>query len=489
MGEVFFARGPGAKGLGKFVALKKIRPDCVRDENMKKLFRREAEIAIQLNHPNIAAIYEVGEYQDSLFLVLEYVAGVTLRDIFEARTEGVLKLDLANVLQIVISLLSGLSYAHRFVDPATQKNFPIIHCDICMQNVLVSFEGDVKLIDFGIAKIEGRDGQSGPILGKIDYMSPEHLMGQSLDGRADIFAAGIIMWELLTGSRYYGGKSEQEIRQCIVTGQRPKALPSQIQFSKQLQVFIDRMIACDLNDRYSSAEEVAADLRLFFGRIFPRYIPSQFRHALEGAFRQEVQFHREMIAKFSQVTPVQVESERRDPEDPISSNSKIVPSDISKYNLKKSITKRILIVHEFGYGRIFRNHFFIGALVLAMGFFLLKFLPPNTFESIVKRFFQERIPASLISQAATHDVTENYSGKKVTLYVDTVPSGAQVVVDGRKIYRRTPINLLVIPGQTYILGFEKRGFATAEEQVNSLIGSLRTVLIPVAKHGAIPDER
>lgn len=489
MGEVFFARGPGAKGLGKFVALKKIRPDYVRDEDMKRLFRREAEIAIQLNHPNIATIYEVGEYQGSLFLVLEYVAGVTLRDIFEAQTEGVLKLDLANVLQIVISLLSGLSYAHRFVDPVTQKNFPIIHCDICMQNVLVSFEGDVKLIDFGIAKIEGRDGQSGPIMGKIDYISPEHLMGQSLDGRADIFAAGIIMWELLTGSRYYGGKSEQEIRHCMVTGEHPKALPSQIQFSKQLQVFLDRMIACDLNDRYSSAEEVAADLRLFFGRNFPRYIPSQFRHALEGAFLQEVQFHREMIAKFSQVYAVQVDPERRDPEYPISSNSKSVPSDISKYDLKKSITKQILIVHEFGYGRIFRDHFFIGALVLAMGFFLLRLLPPKTFESIVKRFFQERIPVSLMSQAATHDVTENYSGNKMTLYVDTIPSGAQVVVDGRKIYRRTPINLLVIPGQTYILGFEKRGFATAEEQVNSLLGSLRTVLIPVAKHGAIPEER
>jgi serine/threonine protein kinase len=484
MGEVFFARGPGAKGLGKFVALKKIRPDYIRDENMKQLFRREAEVAIQLSHPNIAAIYEVGEDQDSLFLVLEYVAGVTLRQIFEARAEGDLNLDLANVLQVVISLLSGLSYAHRFVDPVTQKNCPVIHCDVCMQNVLVSFEGDIKLIDFGIAKVEGRDGQSGPIMGKIDYISPEHLMGQPLDGRADIFAVGIIMWELLTGRRYYEGESEREIRHRITIGQSPKKLPANIQFAKQLQVYLDRMIASDLNDRYGSAEDVAADLRLFFGRMFPRYIPSQFRNVLEGAFSQEAKLQRQMIAKFSQVIPDQI-----DPEDPIPSNSKVAPPVVDRDILNKSTIAPIRIVHEFGYGRILKNHFFTVALVLAMGFFLSELLPPKFFDSIVKRFVQPRVPANIVSQSVIHDITENYSGKKVTLFVDTIPSGAQVIVDGRKIYRRTPINLLVLPGQSYVLGFEKSGFAVHEEQVNSLIGSLRVELIPVARHGSIPDER
>lgn len=489
MGEVFFARGPGAKGLGKFVALKKIRPDYIRDENMKKLFRREAEVSIQLNHPNIVAIYEVGEDQNSLFLVLEYVAGVTLREIFEARTNGILNLDLANVLQIVISLLSGLSYAHRFVDPVTQQISPVIHCDVCMQNVLVSFEGDIKLIDFGIAKVEGRDGQSGPIMGKIDYISPEHLVGQALDGRADIFSAGIIMWELLTGSRYYEGVSDRDIRHRMAIGQSPRKLPANIQFSKQLQIYLDRMIAPDLNDRYGSAEEAAADLRLFLGRVFPRYIPSQFRNVLEGAFSHEHQLHREMIANFSQVSPNLMDTEIKNSEGPIPSNSRAALADVSGDKKKKSNTMRIRIVHEFGYGRVLRNFFFVVVLVLSMGFFLSKLLPPKFFDSIVKRFAQPRIPASLVSRAATHDVAENYTGNKAALFVDTIPSGAQVVVDGKKIYRRTPINLLVIPGQSYVLAFEKRGFATHEEQVNSLIGSIRIALIPVVRHGLIPEER
>src|SRR5690606_709401 len=130
----------------------------------------------------------------------------------------------------------------------------------------------------------------------------------------------------------------------------------------------------------------------------PRYIPSQFRNALEGAFRQEVQFHREMIAKFSQVFSDQLDFEKKSPENPIPISSVATVPDVSKDNSKKSNIRRIQIVHEFEYGKFWRSYFFIGALLLGMGFFLEKLLPPKFFDSIVKRFVQERIPASLVSQ-------------------------------------------------------------------------------------------
>ncbi|HUH00492.1 MAG TPA: serine/threonine-protein kinase, partial [Kofleriaceae bacterium] len=230
MGEIFLARH-GLSGFEKLCVIKKVLPHLSEDEQFISRFIDEAQVAIKLQHGNIAQVFEVGRVDDQYFLALEYVEGRDLRRTLSLLQERNQRFPVDLALLIARDVASGLSYAHRRVDDVG-NSLRLVHCDISPPNVMVSFEGESKIIDFGIAKSAMRGTATDPKMGfgKFGYMAPEQLIrGGEVDFRTDIYAAGVIVYELLTGQRLYETSDTPDYRalaRMVAKGQHP--LPSQL---------------------------------------------------------------------------------------------------------------------------------------------------------------------------------------------------------------------------------------------------------------------
>ncbi|HEX7839329.1 MAG TPA: serine/threonine-protein kinase, partial [Kofleriaceae bacterium] len=213
MGEIFLAKH-GLTGFEKLAVIKKVLPHLAADEQFISRFVDEAQVAIKLQHVNVAQVFEVGRVGNEYFLALEYIEGRDLRRTLAVLGHRRQRMPVDLALFIARELANGLAYAHRrtAVD-GTSLN--LVHCDISPPNVLVSFEGETKVIDFGIAKSVMRATATDPKLGfgKFGYMAPEQLIrGGVVDFRTDIYAAGVVLFELLTGTRLYEAGPEPDYR-------------------------------------------------------------------------------------------------------------------------------------------------------------------------------------------------------------------------------------------------------------------------------------
>ncbi len=198
MAEVFLARQRGPAGWGRPVALKRILPHLVEDESFVRMFLDEARLAARLSHPNIVHIYELGEAEGAYYIAMEYVHGVDVATLFRRHDLQPLPPEL--IARLGADAAAGLHHAHTFAD-ADGTPLGIVHRDVSPQNLLVATTGVVKLVDFGIAKaaFQSDETRPGVVKGKFAYMSPEQVIAQPLDGRSDVFALGIVLWELLAG--------------------------------------------------------------------------------------------------------------------------------------------------------------------------------------------------------------------------------------------------------------------------------------------------
>jgi serine/threonine-protein kinase len=261
MAEVFRAKHRESKRL---VAIKRILPSIAEDDEFIAMFRDEAAIASQLDHPNIAKILDIGRVDSSCYIAFEFVEGKDMRTVFDnaLRTRASLPIDL--VLHVVAGLCQGLDYAHQRKD-GRGKLLGLVHRDVSPQNILISYRGEVKLIDFGIAKAAGKLARTkvGAIKGKFGYMSPEQVRGLPVDARSDIFSAGICLWELLTMQRLFQADSEIMVMERIRNADVPpptKVLPS---VAVELERVAMRALAKNIDDRYTCASDLAADLSAF----------------------------------------------------------------------------------------------------------------------------------------------------------------------------------------------------------------------------------
>ena len=200
MAEVFRAKTTGVEGFERLVAVKRILPDIAEDEEFVTMFKDEAKIAVQLTHANIAQIFDLGRADGSFYIALEYIHGKDLRAIMNRVRQRADQLPVAFACYVIMKVCEGLDYAHSKHDGAGQF-LNLVHRDVSPQNLLVSYEGEVKIIDFGIAKAAGKAGktQAGILKGKFGYMSPEQILGLEIDRRSDVFGVGICLYELLTG--------------------------------------------------------------------------------------------------------------------------------------------------------------------------------------------------------------------------------------------------------------------------------------------------
>jgi serine/threonine protein kinase len=253
MGQVLLAR-KGAEGFEKLVVIKRILPHLVEDEEFFTMFVDEAKITMRLDHPNIARINEFGVENGVHFIEMEYVAGEDVRRLDKRARMANNPLPLGVILRVIADAAAGLDFAHKAKD---SRGVPLnlVHRDVSPQNVLVGFDGSVKLIDFGVAKAAGRAQHTatGILKGKFPYMSPEQADGLDLDARSDVFALGIVLWELLTGKRLFKGENDLMTQRLVKACQVPP--PSQVEPSvpQGLDAVVLRSLAKEPNDRYADA--------------------------------------------------------------------------------------------------------------------------------------------------------------------------------------------------------------------------------------------
>ncbi len=223
MGEVFLAKHGSVRGLEKHCVVKTLRPHLTDDREYTTRFIDEARIVVQLGHRNICHVFDVGTVGERYYLAMEYIAGKDLRALTHDVAEKGNVVNPGLALHVVCEVLEALDYAHRHADAATGRPLLLVHRDVSPQNVMLSWEGEVKLIDFGLAASTLKMEQTSPnvVMGKLSYMAPEQVRGERVDGRADLFAVGVMLYEMLVGERFYEGRSPYE----ILGHRRPGRLP------------------------------------------------------------------------------------------------------------------------------------------------------------------------------------------------------------------------------------------------------------------------
>ncbi len=223
MGDVYLARAEGLAGFSKLVVVKTLRAELADDVRFREMFLDEARLAARLNHRNVVQTNDVGESNGVYFMVMDYLEGRSLAKIHRYVQKQDERLPLALEVRIVTDMLAGLHYAHELHD-FDGKPLGVVHRDVCPANVFVTIDGQVKVVDFGVAKAKNHahETQAGTIKGRVAYMSPEHVTGKLVDRRADVFSAGIMLWEAIEGRRFWDGAGEAQILGQLLRGALPE---------------------------------------------------------------------------------------------------------------------------------------------------------------------------------------------------------------------------------------------------------------------------
>ncbi|MBX7079005.1 MAG: serine/threonine protein kinase [Nannocystaceae bacterium] len=289
MGELLLARASGAGGVQKLVAIKRIRSEYASDPAFVSMFLNEARLAATLDHPNVVRTYDLVDDDGSFFMVMEYLHGESLGRLLNHVVAMRERVPLVHVITIALGIAAGLHCAHerRGVDG---RPLDIVHRDLSPGNVFLTYEGGVKLLDFGIAKATSRTSITlGPTRkGKVSYMSPEQCVGAEVDRRSDIFALGVVLWELCTGRRLFRGDNEFAIMNQITTVDAPAANAVVPELPRELSDILARALQREPAARYQSAMELHDAVESFAAAM--RLLPSA---AALGRYLAEVCGERE----------------------------------------------------------------------------------------------------------------------------------------------------------------------------------------------------
>ena len=304
MAEVFLAKSLGASGVNKFLAVKRILPQYSDNKDFIDMFKEEAKIAVNLNHGSVVSIYEFGIERGQFYLVMEYVEGRNLRQILNELKKKSLQFSIEQIVYMVKEVAAGLDHAHRLIDGTTGKPLNLVHRDMSPQNVMVSFEGEVKVIDFGIAKAETQleATKTGTLKGKFGYMSPEQADGQPIDSRTDLFSLGIVLWELLANDRLFTSNSEAAILRKIRDCQIPSIRKINPSVPVELENIVNKALARDRSLRYQTAAAFHKDLNRFLNVEFPDFSSQDFAVFVKNAFAEVYSDSKRKLVEYAKVS-------------------------------------------------------------------------------------------------------------------------------------------------------------------------------------------
>ncbi len=302
MAEVFKAKTYGVEGFERLLAVKRILPNIAEDEEFINMFIDEAKIAVELNHGNIAQIFDLGKVDGSFFIALEYISGRDLRAIFDRCKALGEAMPVPQACFMIMKVCEGLDYAHNKRDKSGMQ-MSLVHRDVSPQNVLISYEGEVKLVDFGIAKAAGKASktQAGILKGKFGYMSPEQVRGLPLDRRSDIFSLGIVLYELLTGERLFTGESDfstlEKVRNVEILP--PSAYNRKI--AEELEQIALKALSKDVEERYQNAIDLHDDLQAYMYSSGDFYSRKDLAGWMKQTFAREIEEESKKLEAYNQL--------------------------------------------------------------------------------------------------------------------------------------------------------------------------------------------
>ena len=314
MAELFQGKIVSVKGFEKPVAIKKLLPHLTSDSSLVNMFVNEAKLAALLTHQNIVQIYDLGSIEGTYFIAMEYLHGKDLRAMINKARQRAVPVPLEFAIYIVSRICAGLDYAHKLKD-FQGSPLNIIHRDISPQNIIVTYEGEVKIVDFGIAKAATHSSETkvGIIKGKLAYMSPEQAAGKSIDHRSDIFSTGILLYELVTQRRMFEG-TDLEVLDRVRKGQFVAAEVVAPNLPPRIVAILQRALAHDPDRRYQFCAEMLTDLEEGFSDFSVRPSAEILGHYMKGLFAEEIATELSVLQEAqTQITPVEDSGPVEDP--------------------------------------------------------------------------------------------------------------------------------------------------------------------------------
>jgi serine/threonine protein kinase len=305
MAEIWRGKAVGLEGFERTVALKLILPSYTQNPEFNSMFIDEARIASSLNHSNIVRITNFGVTDGRYYHEEEFIEGRSVRQILQKCHDNQRLLPIDSACYIISEICKGLHYAHTKHDPVTNEALNIIHRDMSPQNIMVSFEGEVKIVDWGIAKAKGKmeETRAGVLKGKFGYMSPEQAEGEELDSRTDIFSLGIVFYEAVTGERLFVADNEINTLKKIREGNVP--LPSKVNpaIDRELEAIVLKMLARPRIERYQSCYDVHEDIVRYLHKKFPAYNSLKLSKFVKELFSTEILADRKRMSEKEQSMP------------------------------------------------------------------------------------------------------------------------------------------------------------------------------------------
>jgi serine/threonine-protein kinase len=291
MAEVYRAIALSLEGFEKQVAIKRVLPTLAANERFIKMFLDEARLSLYLSHTNIVSVFDVIQAESVYLIVMEYIEGANLKKVMEAARARQTPMPVPIAVYIAIQICQGLDYAHNMKDPRGRA-LGIVHRDISPPNVLLSWTGEVKLTDFGLAKATSQVFKTDPgvVKGKFGYLSPEAALGEEVDRRTDIFAAGILLWEMLAGRRLFHGNTDYDTLQKVRQAEIPSLRGINSSVPVELEELIKRALTRDPIDRFQTAQEMGRRLSGYLaatGSVVTAYDVAAYLEALLNEPRED----------------------------------------------------------------------------------------------------------------------------------------------------------------------------------------------------------
>lgn len=284
MAELYLAFLPGPGGFKKFVAVKQILPDVKRDEAFVKMFLDEARITAAFSHANIGQVFDLGEDPQSgeLYLAMEFIAGQNLEQVLKRAAKKQLAIPAGFAARVIRDTALALHYAHHFTEPSTGMALPVVHRDVSPKNVMITYTGDVKVIDFGIAKARGRLNrtQVGIVKGTSGYMAPEQVKNETLDGRADLFATAVMLHEMLCGERLFTAPTDAGMMLKIVEGEAPAPVAVNPYITEQFSNVVLKGLEKSRDRRFATGKEFARAIEQSCSDMFEEEQVAEFMKQL-----------------------------------------------------------------------------------------------------------------------------------------------------------------------------------------------------------------
>jgi serine/threonine-protein kinase len=464
MASVHVGRLPGMAGFEKLVAVKVIHPHLCGEREFIEMFLDEARLAARIHHPNVVEIYEVGEDNGQYFMVGELIEGQHLRVVMRRATTRGVEVSPALSAYVAAEVARGLHTAHELTDQ-NGRPLNLVHRDVSLNNVLVSYSGFVKLIDFGVAWAEGRlaHTKTGTLKGKIGFMSPEQILGEQLDRRSDIFALGVVLYKLITGAHPFPGESDAErINKILEVNPVP---PSEVnpRVSPELERIVLTALAKPREQRHHDAAVLADELQAYVSSTGEEVGTDALSRMMRKLFEEEITDHHEQLRAYREERPDEPYDAARaeGPDEDVTSAAR--PSAKQRRG-KPGSHRRLLLA--------------VGAIlgIAALGVTAVLLTTPGSDPAAPARptpvqpqeSDAENAPSEPTPPAAAsgeHPVAEPAVPATVSVTLDISPVGSRIALDGERLPAGTDQLELRADGSPHTVEISAAGYHTERKTV------------------------